>query len=158
MPVAVDNDANVAAMAEVEHGVARGIGDVLVITLGTGVGGGIVSDGRLLRGAHGFAAEVGHFQVDPHGPPCVCGETGHWEATASGTRLGELGRARAAQGAAASVLALAGGRVDAIEGAHVGDGGGRGRSQTRSRSSATTRTRWRSASSRSSTSSTRSWW
>ena len=92
MPVVVDNDANVAAVGELEHGAARGCRNALVITLGTGVGGGLVCDGRVLRGAHGFAGEIGHFQVDPHGPTCACGERGHWEALSSGTALGSLGR------------------------------------------------------------------
>jgi glucokinase len=121
IPVVVDNDANVAAYGELEHGAARGCRDVLVITLGTGVGGGVVCDGRVLRGAHGFAGEIGHFQVDPDGPVCACGEPGHWEALASGTALGALARARAASGAAPSVLELAGGDLDAVEGTHVGD-------------------------------------
>ncbi|MET0627229.1 MAG: ROK family protein [Acidimicrobiia bacterium] len=121
MPVVVDNDANVAALGELEHGAARGCRDVLMITLGTGVGGGIVCGGLLLRGAHGFAGEIGHFQIDPNGPLCACGERGHWEAMASGTALGALGRARAAEGAAPSVLARAGGVVDAVSGEHVGD-------------------------------------
>ncbi|MET0920091.1 MAG: ROK family protein [Acidimicrobiia bacterium] len=121
MPVTVDNDANVAALAELVHGAVRGHTDALVITLGTGVGGGIVTGGRVLRGAHGFGGEVGHFQVDPHGPACACGETGHWEALASGTALGALARARAGAGAAPSVLARAGGSVDAVTGALTGD-------------------------------------
>jgi glucokinase len=121
MPVVVDNDANVAVAAELEYGAARGHTDVLLVTLGTGVGGGVVCGGRVLRGAHGFAAEIGHFQVDPHGPRCACGEPGHWEAIASGTALGELGQARAAAGEAPSVLERAGGVVAAVEGTHVGD-------------------------------------
>lgn len=121
MPVALDNDANVAALAELVHGSARGHAEVLCITLGTGVGGGIITRGQVLRGAHGFAAEVGHFQVDPNGPMCACGERGHWEALASGTALGRLGRERAAAGDAPSILARAGGEVDAVTGVHVGD-------------------------------------
>jgi glucokinase len=120
LPVIVDNDANVAALAEVEHGAARGCRDALVITLGTGVGGGIVSGGRILRGAHGFGGEVGHFQIDPHGPACACGEPGHWEAAASGTALGALARMRAREGAAPSVLERAHGMVDSIHGELVG--------------------------------------
>ncbi|HEX5586791.1 MAG TPA: ROK family protein [Acidimicrobiia bacterium] len=120
MPVIVDNDANVAALGELEHGAARGCRDVLVVTLGTGVGGGIVCGGQLLRGAHGFAGEVGHFQIDPHGPRCACGEPGHWEALASGNALGALGRARAAAGVAPSVLELAGGDAGDVTGEHVG--------------------------------------
>jgi glucokinase len=124
--VAVDNDANVAALAELTHGAGRGCDDFLLVTLGTGVGGGVVMDGKVLRGAHGFAAEIGHFQVDPHGPRCACGEAGHWEAMASGTALGGLGRAAAARGEAPSVLAAAGGDVSAVRGTHVGEAAQRG--------------------------------
>jgi len=121
VPVRVDNDANVAALAELEHGAARGVRDALVITLGTGVGGGIVADGRVLRGAHGFGGEIGHFQVDPDGPRCACGEPGHWEAVSSGTALGALARVWAVEGSLPSVLERAGGRPEVIEGTHVGD-------------------------------------
>lgn len=121
VPIVVDNDANAAAWGEVCHGAARGCRHALLITLGTGVGGGIILDGGIYRGAHGFAAEVGHWQLDPDGPPCACGEPGHWEAAASGTALGELGRTRAAEGRAPNVLARADGQVDEITGYHVGD-------------------------------------
>jgi glucokinase len=121
LPVVIDNDANVAALAEHTYGAAQGMDDFLLVTLGTGVGGGIVSGGKVLRGAHGFAAEVGHFQVDPDGPLCACGERGHWEALASGTALGALGRERAAEGTAPSLLARANGDVAAITGVLVGD-------------------------------------
>jgi glucokinase len=120
LPTIVDNDANVAAVAELTHGAARGEREVLLITLGTGVGGGIVTEGRVLRGAHGFGAEIGHFQVDPDGPLCACGQRGHWEALASGTALGAMGRDWAAAGRAPAVLALAGGHEDAVTGLHVG--------------------------------------
>jgi glucokinase len=120
-PVVVDNDANVAAWGELLHGAARGVEHGLVITLGTGIGGGIITDGRVARGAHGFAAEVGHWQFDPHGPECACGEIGHWEALASGGALGALARARAAAGDAPNVLARAGGDLRAVTGVEVGD-------------------------------------
>lgn len=120
-PVVVDNDANVAAWGEVVHGAASGCSDVLVITLGTGVGGGLVLGGRLYRGAHGFAAEVGHFQVVDHGPVCACGERGHWEALASGTALGRVGREHATAGAAPGVVARAGGDPERVTGGHVGE-------------------------------------
>ena len=120
VPVVVDNDANAAAWGEVCHGAARGRRDVLVVTLGTGVGGGIVLDGQVVRGAHGFAAEIGHWQIDPQGPRCACGERGHWEAMASGSALGRLAQARAATGSAPDILARAAGVVDAITGLHVG--------------------------------------
>ena len=63
MPVVVDNDANVAALAELTHGAAFQCREFLLVTLGTGVGGGVVTGGQVLRGAHGFGAEIGHFQV-----------------------------------------------------------------------------------------------
>ncbi len=110
-----------AALGELTHGAGRGNDSFLLVTLGTGVGGGVVSGGKVLRGAHGFGAEIGHFQVDPDGPMCACGQRGHWEAVASGHALGVLGRERAAAGKAPSVLARAGGDVDAVTGLHVGD-------------------------------------
>jgi glucokinase len=120
VPVVVDNDANAAAWGEVCHGAARGLRDVLVITLGTGVGGGIVANGEIYRGAHGFAAEVGHFQTDPHGLPCACGQVGHWEASASGNALGQMGRERAATSALPSALERVGGDVSKVTGITVG--------------------------------------
>ncbi len=120
LPVLVENDANVAAWGEHCHGAARGARHALVVTLGTGVGGGVIADGRLFRGAHGFAAEIGHWQFDPHGPRCACGEVGHWEAFASGTALGRLAREWAERGDAPNVLARAGGDVAAIRGEHAG--------------------------------------
>jgi glucokinase len=120
LPVAVDNDANVAALAEARLGAARGCAHALVITLGTGIGGGVIVNGEVLRGAHGFAAELGHFQIDPLGPVCACGEIGHWEALASGNALGEMGREAAATGNGDSLIALAGG-VESVRGVHVGE-------------------------------------
>jgi glucokinase len=120
-PVVVENDANVAAWGEFCHGALRGHPNSLLITLGTGVGGGVISSGRLLRGAHGFAAEVGHWQFDPSGPKCACGEIGHWEAMASGTALGRLGRERVHAGEAPDVLARAGGDPERVTGVVVGD-------------------------------------
>ncbi|HEY3670467.1 MAG TPA: ROK family protein [Acidimicrobiia bacterium] len=121
LPAVVDNDANVAVLAELVHGAARGCTEVLLVTLGTGIGGGVVTGGEVRRGAHGFGAEVGHFQVDPNGPVCNCGQRGHWETLASGNALGVLGRERAAAGAAPTVLAAADGSVDGITGVLIGD-------------------------------------
>lgn len=121
LPVVVENDANAAAWGEVAHGAARGRSDVLVITLGTGIGGGIVTGGSLYRGARGYAAELGHFQVTPDGPRCACGEVGHWEAVGSGTALGRMGQEAAARGRLSRAVELAGGDPDAVTGVHVGD-------------------------------------
>lgn len=93
-PVVVDNDANTAAWGEFVYGAAADDDDALVITLGTGIGGGVISQGELIRGAHGFAAEIGHFQVVADGPRCACGEVGHWEAVASGPALGRMAEER----------------------------------------------------------------
>lgn len=90
VPVVVDNDAAAAAWGEFRVGAGREADSMLAITLGTGVGGGIVLGGQLLRGANGFAAEVGHIPFAEDGKPCACGKRGCWEAYASGTALGAL--------------------------------------------------------------------
>lgn len=83
-PVALDNDANCAALAESEYGAAKGRSSALVITLGTGIGGAVLIEGRLWRGATGMAGEFGHMQVVPEGRPCECGQVGCWEQYCSG--------------------------------------------------------------------------
>jgi glucokinase len=117
--VRVDNDASCAAWGERQAGASRGYDDVILATLGTGIGGGIVSGGRLLRGTNGFAGEIGHMVVDPDGPPCPCGRRGCWERFASGGGLGRLGQAAAAAGKASAVLELAGGDPAMVRGEHV---------------------------------------
>lgn len=87
LPVKIDNDANCAAWAEHRFGVGHGCRDFLCVTLGTGIGGGLVLAGRPYRGAHGGAAEIGHIVVDPNGPLCGCGRYGCWEQFASGMAL-----------------------------------------------------------------------
>ena len=91
LPVFVDNDANLAALAEQRIGAARGFRDVVMLTLGTGIGSGIVLDGRVFRGATGAGAEIGHMTIDLHGPPCPCGNRGCLEMLASGAAIGRLG-------------------------------------------------------------------
>jgi glucokinase len=116
LPTLVDNDANVAAWGEFRFGAGRGSNDMLLVTVGTGIGGGIVAGGKLFRGAHGFAAEIGHIIVEPGGPICGCGNRGCWEQVASGRAVGRLGR-EAAQDRPDSLLAeLAGGDPDAVTG------------------------------------------
>ncbi|NUS52027.1 MAG: ROK family glucokinase, partial [Nocardioidaceae bacterium] len=87
IPVVVDNDANAAGLAETRFGAARGHRLVLCLTLGTGIGGALVLDGRVLRGANGMAGEFGHIQVVPDGHRCECGNRGCWEQYASGNAL-----------------------------------------------------------------------
>ncbi len=119
LPTLVDNDANCAAVAA-HRSITEGCDSLVAVTLGTGIGGGIVLDGRLLRGANGFAGEPGHMIVDPDGPECPCGQRGCWETFASGTGLGRLARAAVKEGRAPEVLASAG-SVDAVRGEHVTD-------------------------------------
>ena len=83
LPVFIENDANAAALGEQWRGAAKDIGSMIFLTLGTGVGGGIVLDGRIWHGADGMAGEVGHMTIMPHGRPCGCGNTGCLEMYAS---------------------------------------------------------------------------
>jgi len=92
----VDSDANVAAWAEARLGAAIGKRNVVMLTIGTGIGGGFVLDGKLYRGASGFAGEVGHLIVEPFGELCACGNCGCWQVLASGTALGRNGKRVAA--------------------------------------------------------------
>jgi glucokinase len=120
-PIVVDNDANVAARGEVAYGAAKHARHALLVTLGTGIGGGLLLDGELYRGSHGFGAEIGHITVERGGPICACGERGHWEAIASGTALGRLARELIGdgRGRGAAILAAAGGDVDDVTGVDV---------------------------------------
>ena len=125
-PVVVDNDASVATLGEVTYGAAVGRSDVLLVTLGTGIGGGFLFAGRMYRGAHNFGAEIGHFTVDADGPLCACGERGHWEAIASGSALGRMARELVGKGGGAALVAAAGGDPSAVTGTHVGTAAAQG--------------------------------
>ena len=106
LPAFVANDATLAMLAEHRFGAARGASDALMLTIGTGIGGGLVIDGRLVHGTLGAAGEPGHMVVDLDGPPCECGAVGCLETLASGTALGREG-ARVARAATDSELARA---------------------------------------------------
>lgn len=92
VPVVLDNDANCALWAELAAGAARGRSSVLMVTIGTGIGGAIALGGRLVRGAHGLAGEFGHMQVVPDGLRCECGLHGCWEQYCSGRALERVTR------------------------------------------------------------------
>jgi glucokinase len=113
LPVVVDNDANAALVAEARFGAAAGARDVVMLTIGTGVGGGLLVDGRVVRGVSGAAAELGHVVIDEDGPPCPgnCPNRGCVESLVSGPALAREGR-RAAEEEPGSALghALAAGR------------------------------------------------
>ena len=106
-------------LAEHRLGAARGYRHVVMVTLGTGIGGGIVIDGRVQVGSAGFAGEIGHMVVDPAGPPCPCGRRGCWERFASGAGLGVLAREAALAGRLGEVVRLAGGDPESVRGEDV---------------------------------------
>jgi len=118
LPVVVENDANAAAWGEFQFGAGHDVDDLLLVTVGTGVGGGVVLDGSLYRGAFGVGAEIGHLRVVPDGIRCGCGNRGCFEMYASGSALVREARADARAGSllAADLLDRAGGDVEAITG------------------------------------------
>lgn len=118
LPVLLDNDANGAAWAEYRFGAGRGETRLVCITLGTGIGGGIVMDGRLERGRYGLAGEFGHMVLVPGGHRCECGNRGCWEQYASGRALGREARELAESGSprARDLLARVDGDIAALHG------------------------------------------
>ncbi|MEY4988878.1 MAG: hypothetical protein RI933_511, partial [Actinomycetota bacterium] len=94
-PVVIENDANAAGWAEFRYGAGRGYKHMTMLTIGTGVGGAIIVDGRVLRGGFGVAGELGHMRVVPDGLPCGCGQNGCLESYGSGTALLKSARALA---------------------------------------------------------------
>ena len=116
LPCQVDNDASMAAYGEFRFGAGRGYRHLLLVTVGTGLGGGIVSDGRLFRGANGFASEIGHIIVEPGGPLCGCGNHGCWEQVAAGRAIDRMGREEAREHEHSILRRLAGGDPDEVTG------------------------------------------
>ncbi|WP_433510046.1 ROK family glucokinase [Nonomuraea sp. CA-143628] len=126
LPVVVENDANAMAWGETKFGAGRGQSHVVCITVGTGIGGGLVFDGKLFRGHWGMGAELGHMQVVPEGRLCGCGQLGCWEQYASGNALViEARQISTAQPERAQILlGLAGGKIEGeevTEAAKLGD-------------------------------------
>ncbi|HEY2477275.1 MAG TPA: ROK family protein [Solirubrobacterales bacterium] len=128
LPVFLDNDGNVAALAEYRYGAARGMPTMVMLTIGTGIGGGLILGGEIFRGATGAGAELGHVVIQADGPPCQgnCPNHGCVEALASGTALGREGRAAAesAPDSAVGKLLVEGKEVDGLavtEAALAGD-------------------------------------
>ena len=120
LPVFLDNDANVAALAEHRFGAAQGVDHAVMLTIGTGIGGGVIIDGELYRGSIGAASEPGHMVIDMNGPPCqgTCPNHGCIEALASGTALAREGTAMAGS-RPESALGLALAREGAVTGKTV---------------------------------------
>jgi len=126
-PVTIDNDGHTAALGESKFGAAKGIKDFVMVTLGTGVGGGVFIGGHLMRGSRGFGGEVGHVVIDVDGPPCPCGGKGHLESYAARPAIIRAAQLAAASYNGASITRLAGGDDAAItaemviEAANAGD-------------------------------------
>ena len=117
-PILVENDANAACWAEWRFGAARGESDVVMVNLGTGIGGAILLHGELIRGRYGIAGEFGHMQVVPEGQRCECGNRGCWEQYASGNALVREARAMilANSPVATDLAARVDGRADELTG------------------------------------------
>jgi glucokinase len=108
------NDGNAAALGEYYFGAAKGISHFIYVTISTGIGGGIVADGKVLQGSKGMAGEIGHMTIADRGPLCHCGNWGCWEALASGTALAKEARKQVQKGADTTILNLAGGKIDQV--------------------------------------------
>jgi glucokinase len=120
--VKLENDAKSAGLAEALWGAGRGYRNVFYTSIGTGIGAGILFDGRIYHGRTGAADEAGHLVIDYHGPVCGCGKKGCIEALASGTSIAKKARARLAEasGRKSTMLELAGGKMDAVTSEIVG--------------------------------------
>ena len=128
LPVVIENDANAAAWGEYRFGAGAGYGDVLCITIGTGLGGGVIIGGKLHRGRFGIAAEFGHIRMVPDGLLCGCGNQGCWEQYASGRALVRYAQQRAAATPerAVELLALGDGTPEGVRGKHISQAARRG--------------------------------
>ena len=127
VPVYAGNDANLAALAEQRFGAGQGVRDLVYITVSTGIGGGIIVDGKMLLGSRGLAAEVGHQILLPDGPRCTCGSKGCLEAVSSGPAIAAYARERITAGEASVLTAMVNGDLQRItartvnEAAQAGD-------------------------------------
>ncbi|MCB0914789.1 MAG: ROK family glucokinase [Actinobacteria bacterium] len=121
LPTVIENDANAAAWGERRYGAGRGAEDVIAVTVGTGIGGGLIFGGVLYRGNHGMAAEVGHLCVEPGGRLCGCGLRGCWEQYSSGNALVRTARELASDRRAEAkvLLGLGDGTPEGVAGAHI---------------------------------------
>ncbi len=117
LPVIIENDGIAAAYGEWQFGAGRGLDNLVYVTVSTGIGGGVVLDGRLVHGRRGMAGHVGHFRLAADGPRCSCGAIGCFEALASGTELGQRARNAAADGSTDFLAAVA--QRERVEGRHV---------------------------------------
>jgi len=123
LPIVIENDANAAAWGEAVYGAGRGESELMMVTVGTGIGGGLINNGTLYRGAFGVAGEFGHMRVVPNGLPCGCGALGCLEQYASGTALHRHVLEAIAKDpvSAAKLLARGDGTTQGLKGNHITD-------------------------------------
>ncbi len=114
LPVVLENDGIAAANGEWKSGAGRGLSHLVYVTVSTGIGGGVVADGRLTRGRRGMAGHIGHLMIDPNGPRCACGGQGCFEAHASGTALSAAGKAQGFEDAKSIAAAARSGNKAAL--------------------------------------------
>jgi glucokinase len=119
VPALIGHDAKVAALAEHRYGAGRGVDHMVYMTISTGIGGGIIADGKVFLGWRGFAGEVGHQTLEPHGPRCTCGNYGDLEALASGPAIERDARAALRAGRASKIGAMVNDDLEKITGAVV---------------------------------------
>lgn len=125
-PTFLGNDANVAGLAEATYGAARGIKDLIYLTISTGIGSGIISEGRMVLGARGLAAEAGHTIIKPDGPKCGCGNRGCLESFASGPSITRDVVARLKAGKASKITKLVGGDLSKVDARIINEAAGAG--------------------------------
>ena len=121
VPAVAENDGYLTALTEHRLGAARGHDHAVIVTQGTGIGGGLIVGGQVLRGANGFAGEPGHMLINRFGHLCACGRTGCWESVASGAGLANLARDVVGEGKAKAILAAAAGDAASIRGEHISE-------------------------------------
>lgn len=122
----LENDANAAGLGEHRFGAGRGVQHMIYVTVSTGIGGGLILDGKLYHGSSGAAGEIGHMTIKPDGPRCNCGNWGCLEALASGTAIAREGRERIARGVPTLIAELAGGDPERVTAKLVAEAAARG--------------------------------
>ena len=118
------NDAGLAAVAEHVYGAGRGYTHLVYMALSTGIGGGIIIDGRLYTGHRGFAGELGHITIDRNGPVCGCGNVGCLEASASGTAVARMAMEHLASGEPSDLRERAGRKLESVDARMVAEAAG----------------------------------
>ena len=121
LPVSIGNDANLAVLGEHRYGAGNGSEDIIYLTVSTGIGGGVITGGKLLLGSTGFAAELGHMTIDINGPRCTCGNIGCLEVMASGTAIARLARESLSKGKPSSITELVSGDLTRVTAAMVAE-------------------------------------